>query len=64
LVHRSTYRQFGREEWEDIEARLDDWRVALEGVLGGEAMAVLKEQEQAQQHVNGPPGLETEHVSA
>jgi translation initiation factor 3 subunit M len=58
LVHRSTYRQFGRAEWEEIEARLEDWRVALEGILGGEQIAALREQEalqqqQQSQQVNG-----------
>jgi len=60
LVHRSMYRSFGREGWEDIEARLEDWRIALEGVLGGEQVAALKEEEsqgdQQQQQVNGTSG--------
>jgi len=59
LVHRSMYRSFGREGWEDIEARLEDWRIALEGVLGGEQVAALKEEESQgdqQQQVNGTSG--------
>jgi translation initiation factor 3 subunit M len=49
LVHRSTYRTFGRSEWEDLEARLEDWKVALEGILASDQIAALKEQEQPQQ---------------
>jgi translation initiation factor 3 subunit M len=45
LVHRSTYRTFGRSEWEDLEARLEDWKVALEGILASDQIAALKEQE-------------------
>lgn len=49
LVHRSMYRTFARSEWEDLEARLEDWKVALEGVLASDQIAALKEQEQPQQ---------------
>jgi translation initiation factor 3 subunit M len=46
LVHRSTYRTFGKDEWEELDARLEDWKVALEQVLASEQIAVLREQEQ------------------
>jgi translation initiation factor 3 subunit M len=49
LVHRSTYRTFGREEWEELDARLEEWKVALEGVLSGDHAALLKEQTQGQE---------------
>lgn len=49
LVHRSMYRTFARSEWEDLEARLEDWKVALEGVLASDQIAALKEQEQQPQ---------------
>ena len=52
LVHRSTYRTFGREEWEELEERLDEWKVALEGVLASDQIAALKEQEQAAPSAN------------
>jgi translation initiation factor 3 subunit M len=61
LVHRSTYRTFGKEEWEELDARLDEWKVALEGVLASDQIAALKEQEHQQQQgvatttvTNGP----------
>jgi hypothetical protein len=43
------YRTFARSEWEDLEARLEDWKVALEGVLASDQIAALKEQEQQPQ---------------
>jgi translation initiation factor 3 subunit M len=46
LVHRSTYRTFGREEWEELESRLEDWRVALEAILTSGHIAALREHEQ------------------
>ena len=46
LVHRSTYRTFGKEEWEELDSRLEDWKVALEGVLASDQIAALREQEQ------------------
>jgi translation initiation factor 3 subunit M len=45
LVHRSTYRTFGRAEWENLYSRLEDWKVALEGVLASDQVSVLREQE-------------------
>jgi translation initiation factor 3 subunit M len=48
LVHRSTYRTFGKEEWEELDSRLEDWKVALEGVLASDQIAALREQEQPQ----------------
>ena len=53
LVHRSTYRTFGKEEWEELEARLDEWKVALEVVLASDQIAALKEQEQQQVGTGG-----------
>ena len=47
LVHRSTYRTFGKEEWEELDSRLEDWKVALEGVLASDQIAALREQEQS-----------------
>jgi translation initiation factor 3 subunit M len=47
LVHRTTYRTFGRQEWEELDSRLEDWRLALESILAGGQMATLKEQERA-----------------
>ena len=48
LVHRSTYRTFGKEEWVELDSRLEDWKVALESVLASEQIAALREQEQPQ----------------
>jgi translation initiation factor 3 subunit M len=45
LVHRSTYRTFGRAEWENLYSRLEDWKVALEGVLASDQISALREQE-------------------
>jgi hypothetical protein len=53
LVHRSTYRTFGREEWEELDSRLEDWKVALEAVLASDQIAALREQEQQQQSPTG-----------
>jgi len=53
LVHRTTHRTFGKNEWEELDARLEDWKVALESVLASEQIAALKEQEQ---HTNGTAG--------
>ena len=53
LVHRSTYRTFGREEWEDLYSRLEDWKVALGGVLASDQVAALREQEHPKGVVNG-----------
>lgn len=57
LVHRSTYRTFGRQEWEELNSRLEDWKIALEGVLASDQVAALKEQEQSLSTaiVNGTP---------
>jgi translation initiation factor 3 subunit M len=48
LVHKSTYRTFGKEEWEELDSRLEDWKVALEAVLASDQIAALREQEQQQ----------------
>jgi translation initiation factor 3 subunit M len=34
LIHRSTYRVFGDNQWREIAARLDMWKTSLTGVLG------------------------------
>ena len=46
LVHRSTYRTFGKEDWEELDSRLEEWKTALEGVLASDQIAALREQEQ------------------
>jgi translation initiation factor 3 subunit M len=48
LVHRSTYRTFGKEDWEELDSRLEEWKTALEGVLASDQIAALREQEQPQ----------------
>jgi len=48
LVHRTTYRTFGRAEWEELDARLEDWKLALQNVLASDQIAALKEQEAQQ----------------
>jgi hypothetical protein len=53
LVHRSTYRTFGKAEWKDLYSRLDDWKVALEGVLASDQVTALREQEQSPTATNG-----------
>ncbi|KAF2669690.1 PCI-domain-containing protein [Microthyrium microscopicum] len=50
LIHRSTYRIFGENQWREIAARLDMWRNSLSSVLKNvraerEAFRVQKEQE-------------------
>ncbi|EON66699.1 eukaryotic translation initiation factor 3 subunit M [Coniosporium apollinis CBS 100218] len=34
LIHRSTYRVFGENQWREVASRLDMWRTSLAGVLG------------------------------
>ncbi|KAK8256256.1 eukaryotic translation initiation factor 3 subunit M [Phyllosticta capitalensis] len=34
LIHRSTYRVFGENQWREVASRLDMWRNSLTGVLG------------------------------
>jgi len=34
LIHRSTYRVFGDQQWREVAGRLDMWRSSLIGVLG------------------------------
>jgi len=34
LIHRSTYRVFGDQQWREVAGRLDMWRSSLVGVLG------------------------------
>jgi translation initiation factor 3 subunit M len=62
LVHRTTYRKFGRAEWEELDARLEDWKVALENVLASDQIAALKEQE-AQQQPNGTANVAGKEVA-
>ncbi|KAF2084158.1 eukaryotic translation initiation factor 3 subunit M [Saccharata proteae CBS 121410] len=50
LIHRSTYRVFGDNQWREVASRLDMWRNSLVGVLGvvrseKEAFIAQKEQE-------------------
>jgi len=33
LIHRSTYRVFGDNQWREVASRLDLWRNSLQGVL-------------------------------
>ena len=47
LVHRSKYRTFGKAEWEELDSRLEDWKIALEQVLASDQIAALREQEQS-----------------
>jgi len=35
-------------EWEELEARLDEWKVRLDVVVASDHIAMLKEQEQHQ----------------
>jgi len=41
LIHRSTYRVFGENQWREVASRLDMWRSSLTGVL-----AVIREQKE------------------
>lgn len=50
LIHRSTYRVFGENQWREVASRLDMWRTSLMGVLAvirqeKESFMVQKEQE-------------------
>ncbi|KAK8168105.1 eukaryotic translation initiation factor 3 subunit M [Phyllosticta citrichinensis] len=50
LIHRSTYRVFGENQWREVASRLDMWRNSLTGVLGvirqeKENFIIQKEQE-------------------
>jgi hypothetical protein len=40
-------------EWEELEARLDEWKVALKRVLASDQIAALKEHEQHQVGTSG-----------
>jgi len=33
LIHRSTYRSFGKSEWEEVGVRLDNWKASLRNIL-------------------------------
>jgi translation initiation factor 3 subunit M len=33
LIHRTTYRVFGENQWKEVASRLDMWRSSLQGVL-------------------------------
>jgi translation initiation factor 3 subunit M len=70
LIHRSTYRSFGKQEWEEIGIRLETWKLSLRGILetvrsaresvaeqhGKESAAV----ESAVGRINGGRSLEVE----
>jgi len=63
LIHRSTYRVFGVNQWREVASRLDMWRTSLEGVLGvirqeKENFIAQKEQElrELEGRANGAPG--------
>ena len=63
LVHRSTYRTFGENQWREVAARLDMWKTSLVGVLGvirqqKEEFGVEKEREtrEAEIKANGANG--------
>jgi translation initiation factor 3 subunit M len=56
LVHRTTCRAFGREQWEELDSRLEQWKVAIENVLASDQVATLKEQEKQEGVVNGTVG--------
>jgi len=60
LIHRSTYRVFGDNQWREIAARLDMWKTSLTGVLRvikqeKASFVAAKEQEQkeAEAKLNG-----------
>ncbi|KAF1987715.1 eukaryotic translation initiation factor 3 subunit M [Aulographum hederae CBS 113979] len=64
LIHRSTYRVFGDNQWREVDARLQMWRNSLLGVLSvvrneKEAFIQAKEQEarEAEAKVNGNAGM-------
>jgi translation initiation factor 3 subunit M len=46
LIHRSTYRSFGKSEWEEISVRLDTWKDSLRNIL--EVVKGAREQVAAQ----------------
>jgi translation initiation factor 3 subunit M len=63
LIHRSTYRVFGENQWREVAARLDMWKMSLLGVLGvirqqKEEFMVEKEREtrDAEAKINGAGG--------
>jgi translation initiation factor 3 subunit M len=48
LIHRSTYRVFGDNQWREVASRLDMWRNSLVGVLN----VIQKEREEFQNEKN------------
>jgi translation initiation factor 3 subunit M len=63
LIHRSTYRVFGENQWREVAARLGMWKSSLTGVLKivraeKESFAAQKEQERkdAEAKLNGAAG--------
>lgn len=63
LIHRSTYRVFGENQWREVASRLDMWRTSLVGVLGvirqeKESFVAQKEQElrETEGRANGAAG--------
>ncbi|KAF2196305.1 eukaryotic translation initiation factor 3 subunit M [Delitschia confertaspora ATCC 74209] len=54
LIHRSTYRVFGENQWREVASRLDMWRNSLTGVLNviqSEKERFLQEREEEQRQV-------------
>jgi len=42
LIHRCTYRTFGKHQWEEVGSRLETWKVSLKNVL--EVVKAAREQ--------------------
>lgn len=54
LIHRSTYRVFGENQWREVASRLDMWRNSLTGVLqviAQEKERFIQEKEQEQKQI-------------
>jgi translation initiation factor 3 subunit M len=65
LIHRSTYRVFGDNQWREVASRLDMWRNSLVGVLQviqAEKQRFLQEKEEeankADQKFDGARGFQ------
>lgn len=55
LIHRSTYRVFGENQWREVASRLETWKTSLINVLGvirSQKEEFVKEKEA---QLNGPP---------
>lgn len=61
LIHRSTYRVFGENQWREVASRLDMWRSSLVGVLGvirQEKEQYIRDKEQELRDAeSGPKGM-------